>query len=589
MGAGSRLRVAIIGTGNIGTDLMFKVERSPLLELAGVAGIDPSSPGMRLARERGHPVSDTGLAGLLDLVQDIDLAFDATSVRTHIEHARVLAERGIRSVDLTPAALGPAIVPPVNLTAYPDAAEITLVTCGAQATVPIVAAVSRVAELPYAETVSTVASRSAGPGTRNNIDEFTTATARSLEQIGGAAKAKAIIILNPADPPIQMRNTIYLDVGDRISLDALTATVTAAAARRRGLRPRLPARRGTAAGGRHRHRHGRGRGRRGLPARLRRQPGHHDLGRRPRGRTLRGRTGDGGMREPEGRGAAWTPSEPTVRGDAWTEERGPSEPEGRGAAWTEERSDEGRRYVDAPRGLSGRQSLRIVDTTLRDGSHAIAHQFTVDQVTTIAGALDRAGVWAIAVGHGDGLGANSLQYGRPLHTDEELLSAAAAVRQQAEIAIAILPGIGTKEDLERARAAGATVARVSTVVTEADIGVQHLGLARELGMTAHSHLNTAHLLDPDGLVEQCKIVADAGSTGIFIVDSAGALLTDDVRRRVAAMRAALPEDVAIGMHEHNNLSLGVANTVAAIQEGATLVDVSLAGLGPAAATARPRR
>ena len=239
--------------------------------------------------------------------------------------------------------------------------------------------------------------------------------------------------------------------------------------------------------------------------------------------------------------------------------------------------------------MSAQPELRIVDTTLRDGSHAIAHQFTVDQVTTIAGALDRAGVWAIAVGHGDGLGANSLQYGRPLHTDEELLSAAAAVSQQAEIAIAILPGIGTKEDLERARAAGATVARVSTVVTEADIGVQHLGLARELGMTAHSHLNTAHLLDPDGLVEQCKIVADAGSTGIFIVDSAGALLTDDVRRRVAAMRAALPDDVAIGMHEHNNLALGVANTVAAIQEGATLVDVSLAGLGPAAATARPRR
>jgi 4-hydroxy-2-oxovalerate aldolase len=229
--------------------------------------------------------------------------------------------------------------------------------------------------------------------------------------------------------------------------------------------------------------------------------------------------------------------------------------------------------------MTGQPPLRIVDTTLRDGSHAIAHQFTIDQVTTIAGALDRAGVWAIAVGHGDGLGANSLQYGRPLHSDEELLTAAAAVSQQAEIAIAILPGIGTRADLERARAAGATVARVSTVVTEADIGIQHLGLARDLGMTAHSHLNTAHLLDPAGLVEQCKIVADAGSTGIFIVDSAGALLTDDVRRRVAAMRAALPDDVAVGMHEHNNLALGVANTVAAIQEGATLVDVSLAGLG----------
>jgi acetaldehyde dehydrogenase (acetylating) len=230
MGPGIRLRVAIIGTGNIGTDLMFKVERSPGLELAGVAGIDPSSAGLRLARDRGHPVCETGLAGLLDLVPGIDLAFDATSARTHAEHARLLRERGIRSVDLTPAALGPAIVPPVNLAAYPDSAEINLITCGAQATVPIVAAVRQLAELPYAETVSTIASRSAGPGTRNNIDEFTTATARGLEQIGGAVKAKAIIILNPADPPIRMRNTIYLDVGDRVGLDALTRAVSAAAA-----------------------------------------------------------------------------------------------------------------------------------------------------------------------------------------------------------------------------------------------------------------------------------------------------------------------------------------------------------------------
>src|SRR6202042_593770 len=230
MSTGGRLRVAIIGTGNIGTDLMFKIERSPRLELAGVAGIDPTSPGLRLARERGHPVSDTGLAGLLELVPHIDLAFDATSARSPAEHARVLAERGIRSVDLTPAALGPAIVPPVNLAAFPDAAEINLVTCGAQATVPIVAAVAQLVEVPYAETVSTIASRSAGPGTRNNIDKFTTATARSLEQIGGAGKAKAIIILTPADPPIRMRNTIYLDVGDRVSLDTLTGAVTEAAA-----------------------------------------------------------------------------------------------------------------------------------------------------------------------------------------------------------------------------------------------------------------------------------------------------------------------------------------------------------------------
>ena len=226
VGKGS-LRVAIIGTGNIGTDLMLKIERSPLLTLVGVAGIDPESDGMRLARSHGHLVSDRGLAGLLELTTDIDLAFDATSARSHAEHARLLSANGIRSVDLTPAAMGPAIVPPVNLPGTADAMEINLITCGAQATIPVVAAVRQIAELPYAETVSTISSRSAGPGTRNNIDEFTTATARGLEAIGGAQQAKAIIILNPAEPPVTMRNTIYLEVGD-VDPDLLASTVDAA-------------------------------------------------------------------------------------------------------------------------------------------------------------------------------------------------------------------------------------------------------------------------------------------------------------------------------------------------------------------------
>jgi 4-hydroxy-2-oxovalerate aldolase len=227
-------------------------------------------------------------------------------------------------------------------------------------------------------------------------------------------------------------------------------------------------------------------------------------------------------------------------------------------------------------------TVRIVDTTLRDGSHAIAHQYAVDQVKRIAQALDRAGVWAVAVGHGDGLGASSIQYGRPLHPDAELLSAASAAVERALIAVAILPGIGTKQDLQEARDAGASVVRVSTVCTEADIGVQHLRLARELGMVAQSHLNTAHLLDPAGLVEQARIVVEAGSECVWIVDSAGAFLTDDIRRRVSALRDALPAAVAVGIHEHNNLSLAVANSVAAIEEGATFVDTSLAGLGAGA-------
>jgi acetaldehyde dehydrogenase (acetylating) len=211
---GARVRVAIIGTGNIGTDLMMKVERSPALELAGMAGIDPESEGMRRARERGHTVTHLGLGDLLDRVADIDLAFDATSAGAHADHARLLREHGIRSVDLTPAGLGPAVVPPVNLSEHTDAPEVTLITCGAQATIPIVAAISSAASIRYAETVSTVASRSAGPGTRQNIDEFTSATARGLETIGGAPSAKTIIILNPADPPIMMRNTVYAELHD---------------------------------------------------------------------------------------------------------------------------------------------------------------------------------------------------------------------------------------------------------------------------------------------------------------------------------------------------------------------------------------
>jgi 4-hydroxy-2-oxovalerate aldolase len=226
--------------------------------------------------------------------------------------------------------------------------------------------------------------------------------------------------------------------------------------------------------------------------------------------------------------------------------------------------------------------IRILDTTLRDGSHSIAHQYTPQQVTDVAGMLDRAGVWAIAVGHGDGLGAGSRQYGYAAHSDAELLAAAAAVVERAEIAVALLPGIGTKDDLRAAREAGATLVRVSTVITESDIGIQHLGLARELGMTAHSHLNMAAIASVEQTVESARVVVGAGSTGVYLVDSAGAYLPDDVRARVSALREALPEEVAIGIHEHNNLSLAVGNSVVAVQEGATIIDTALAGMGAGA-------
>ena len=208
------LPVAILGSGNIGTDLMYKVLRNHELTLVGVAGIDPASDGLARARTLGVATSDRGIEAFLDEHPAVEVALDATSAHAHVEHAPMLAARRVRSIDLTPAALGPAVVPEVNLEENLDAPDISLITCGAQATVPIVSALSDVGPVRYAEVVSTVASRSAGQGTRANIDEFTTATARSLETLGGASEGKAIIILNPADPPIMMRNTVYAEIGD---------------------------------------------------------------------------------------------------------------------------------------------------------------------------------------------------------------------------------------------------------------------------------------------------------------------------------------------------------------------------------------
>jgi acetaldehyde dehydrogenase len=202
-------RVGILGSGNIGTDLMYKVERSGALELVAMVGIEPESEGLARARDRGYWTTHEGLERFLDSGPPADLVFDATSAHAHLEHAPLLAAAGVRCIDLTPAALGPPVVPDVNLDEHLDAPEVNLITCGAQATVPIVRALSRIAPVSYAEIVSTVASKSAGPGTRSNIDEFTIATARSQETLGGAAEGKAIIILNPAEPPILMRNTVY--------------------------------------------------------------------------------------------------------------------------------------------------------------------------------------------------------------------------------------------------------------------------------------------------------------------------------------------------------------------------------------------
>jgi acetaldehyde dehydrogenase (acetylating) len=206
----SKLKVAILGSGNIGTDLMKKIMRSPNLELTTVIGIDSNSDGLRKAREAGFKTIHAGLDAFLETKEPVDVVFDATSAYSHIKHAAQLRTHGIRVIDLTPAAIGPLTVPTVNLHAYPDADNVNMVTCGGQATIPIIHAVSKLYEVEYAEIVATIASKSAGPATRSNIDEFILTTSRAIEVVGGAKKGKTILILNPAEPPIMMNDTIHL-------------------------------------------------------------------------------------------------------------------------------------------------------------------------------------------------------------------------------------------------------------------------------------------------------------------------------------------------------------------------------------------
>jgi acetaldehyde dehydrogenase len=223
-----QVKVAIVGSGNIGTDLMYKILKEPgHMQLAVVSGIEPDSEGLKRARDEGIGTTHEGIQPVLD-DPEIKIVFDATSAKAHVKHAQMLKEAGKIAVDLTPAAQGPYVVPTANLTEHLDEGNVNLMTCGAQATVPMAYAVSRVTSVRYAEMVSTVASASAGPGTRQNIDEFTFTTARGLEEIGGAQDGKAIIILNPADPPLIMRNTVYVVPDaerDEVDEDAITESV----------------------------------------------------------------------------------------------------------------------------------------------------------------------------------------------------------------------------------------------------------------------------------------------------------------------------------------------------------------------------
>lgn len=241
-------------------------------------------------------------------------------------------------------------------------------------------------------------------------------------------------------------------------------------------------------------------------------------------------------------------------------------------------------YPDASltAGVPAGLDLRIVDTTLRDGSHAVRHRFTKEQVTDTVQALDESGVSVIEVTHGDGLAGSSFNYGFSLVSDIDLIRIAAQEAKQARIAALMLPGVATSDDLRAARDAGAQVVRIATHCSEADTAIQHFGVARSLGFETMGFLMLSHMLSPERLAEQARIMADAGCQTVYVVDSAGALIMEEAGDRVAALRAELGPDVNVGFHGHQNIALGVANSILAQRAGANHIDGSLIALGAGA-------
>lgn len=229
------------------------------------------------------------------------------------------------------------------------------------------------------------------------------------------------------------------------------------------------------------------------------------------------------------------------------------------------------------------KSIRVVDTTLRDGMHSVAHQFTPKQMAEIAGAMDGAGVDTIEVSHGDGLGGLSIQYGRSAASDEEYLQAVASVLKHSKLAVLLLPGIGVKEDLDMAARLGAKVARIATHITEADISEQHMGLAKKRDMEVMGFLMMAHMAPVEVMIHNGKLMESYGADYVYVVDSSGYMLPPEVRERVGALKDAL--NCSVGFHAHNNLGLAIGNTLAAIEAGADIVDGSLRAMGAGAGNA----
>jgi len=230
--------------------------------------------------------------------------------------------------------------------------------------------------------------------------------------------------------------------------------------------------------------------------------------------------------------------------------------------------------------MNNHRFIHLVDTTLRDGSHAVSHQFTAEQVAAVASGLEKAGVEYIEVSHGDGLAGSSYNYGELAVSEEELLKAASKVLKKGKLTVLLLPGIGTIDDLEMAAGCGAKVVRVATHVTEADIGQQHIGMAKKLNMMAVGFLMMAHMVSPEKIVEEAKLLESYGVDYINIADSAGAMMPDDVKERISALVSAI--NIPIGFHAHNNLTLATANSLAAVEEGATFLDATCRGLGAGA-------